>query len=74
MILSTFVSAVLFPGRTHCGGQLTGCKSNLKNLATSLEMYSTDNAGHYPRSSLNLLTPNYLKVIPQCPTAQRDTY
>lgn len=73
-VLSAFVSTILFPARTHCGGQLTACKSNLKNTATSLEIYSTDNAGHYPKSSLNLLTPNYLKIIPQCPSAQKDTY
>ena len=54
-------------------GSLTGCKSNLKNIATSLEMYSTDNQGHYPKS-LAQVTPNYLKVLPQCMAAQTDTY
>ena len=54
-------------------GQLVACKSNLKNTATALEMYSTDNAGHYPRS-LAALTPNYLKMVPNCPGGQRDTF
>ena len=45
---------------------LTGCKSNLKNIGTALEMYSTDYSGHYPRN-LAMLTPNYLKTIPECP-------
>jgi hypothetical protein len=57
----------------RCQGRLTGCKSNLKSLATSCEMYSTDNCGHYPHS-LDLLTPNYLRKIPRCPQAHRDTY
>ena len=70
------LAAILVPNfiRARAQGQLTACKSNLKNGATSLEMYSTDNAGHYPKSALGLLTPNYLKIIPQCPSAQSDTY
>lgn len=52
---------------------MTSCKSNLKNTATALEMYSSDNTGLYP-SGLGLLTPNYLKVVPNCPSAQQDTY
>ena len=59
--------------RHGCRGQLTACKSNLKNIGTALEMYSTDWNGHYPRN-LNLLTPNYLKTIPECPNAGRVTY
>lgn len=74
-LTATLGSAILLPNfiRTSCGGSLTACKSNLKNLATSLEMYSTDNAGRYPLS-LTQLTPQYLKNIPRCPTAQKDTY
>lgn len=52
---------------------MTACKSNLKNLGTALEMYSTDNAGRYP-SGFALLTPNYLKTIPTCPTVGSVTY
>ena len=64
--------------RTHCGGPLTACKSNLKNLATALEMYASDNKGRYP-SNLDMLTrPNkpgpYLKTIPTCPSAAKITY
>ena len=43
----------------------TRCQSNLKNLGTALEMYSTDNEGLYPES-LSQLTPRYLKEIPRC--------
>lgn len=41
------------------------CKSNLKNIATSVEMYETDHAGLAPLS-LDQLTPQYLRMIPKC--------
>jgi len=53
--------------------RLRGCESNLKNMGTALEMYSTDNNGKYP-VSLAGITPNYLIKIPSCPSAQKDTY
>lgn len=72
---------VLGPGcaRSRCQGPLTACKSNLKNLGTALEMYSTDWSGSYPPSLQHLTDsrsgfPAYLKVIPTCPTAEADTY
>lgn len=59
--------------RARALGQLTACKSNLKNIATGLEMYSTDFEGKYP-DSLAKLSPDYLKVVPDCPAAGSDTY
>ncbi len=53
--------------RARDRGLLKSCQSNLKNLATALEMYSTDNVGRYPEE-LALLTPRYLKLIPACPS------
>lgn len=38
-----------------------------------MEMYSTDWSGQYPRN-LQILTPNYLKTIPECPAVHRITY
>jgi len=49
------------------------CKSNIKNLSTACEMYSTDNSGRYP-TSLAQLTPQYLKELPTCPAVSADTY
>jgi len=49
------------------------CQSNCKNIGTALEMYSIDNHGYYP-SALSYLTPDYLKVIPTCPSVTKDTY
>lgn len=68
-------AAILVPNfvRARAGGQLTACKSNLKNIGTACEMWSTDNAGKYP-PNIGVLSPNYLRAIPQCPAAERDTY
>ncbi|MCA9796645.1 MAG: hypothetical protein KC910_32775 [Candidatus Eremiobacteraeota bacterium] len=59
--------------RATPGGDTSACKSNQKNIATALEMYSTDFHGVYP-GSLASLTPNYLKTIPTCPAAGLDAY
>ena len=53
--------------------ELINCKSNLKNIATALEMWSTDHEGAYPKT-LAELTPEYLKYIPTCPAAGKDSY
>ena len=47
---------------------LKQCQLNLKNLATALEIYSTDIAGRYPRD-IGKVVPIYLKEIPVCPGA-----
>ncbi len=69
------LAAILVPNfiRARAQGQLTACKSNLKNIGTAMEMYSTDWSGKYP-SAITALTPNYLKTIPLCPAAGLDTY
>lgn len=51
----------------------TECRGNLKNVATALEMYSTDFGGRFP-PALEVLVPNYLLSIPSCPAAGQDTY
>lgn len=71
------LAAVLIPNfiRARSRGQLTACKSNLKNIGTAMEMYSTDWGGKYPTGNVKaFLTPNYLKTIPYCPAAGTDTY
>lgn len=73
----TFLStAVLAYGKFEMQrdyGKFISCQSNCKNIGTALEMWSTDNRGHYPKS-LKQITPNYLKAIPTCPAAGKDTY
>jgi len=66
-----FVTPCLHP-RNDCG-LLTACKSNLKDIGTAMEMYSSDNEGRYPQS-LGALTPQYLKTIPTCASARKMTY
>lgn len=52
---------------------LSGCKSNLKNIGTAMEMYSSDHKGLYPRN-LAEITPHYLKTLPTCPDGRRMSY
>ncbi|MDQ7822115.1 MAG: prepilin-type N-terminal cleavage/methylation domain-containing protein [Candidatus Eremiobacteraeota bacterium] len=69
------LAAILVPNflRARAQGQLTACKSNLKNIGTAMEMYSTDNQGRYPSAKTGV-TPNYLKQIPTCASAGTDPY
>ena len=58
---------------------LIKCKTNLKNIATALEFYSSDNQGSYPLKLSKLLRPGpngrpYLTEIPTCPAAGCVTY
>lgn len=72
-VLGSFFAVPSFlPARAQ--GQLTACKSNCKNLATALEMYASDNKGVYPLTLDPLVTGNYLRSLPTCPSAYRDTY
>lgn len=84
ILLALVAAAVLIPAcqRETARRQETQCKTNMKNIGTAMEMYSTDFAGRYPRpdhpsryvgtASLRELTPNYLKTIPSCPAG--DAY
>ncbi len=69
------LASILIPSytRARAMSQLTGCKANLKNIATALEAYSVDNEGHYP-DDIGLIAPNYMKTMPICPSATADTY
>ncbi|MBM3463764.1 MAG: prepilin-type N-terminal cleavage/methylation domain-containing protein [Armatimonadetes bacterium] len=71
------LAAILVPNfiRARAQGQVTACKSNLKNIGTALEMYSTDSSGRFPSQLTSLTTGgNYLKSIPTCPSVGSDTY
>jgi hypothetical protein len=59
--------------KTSANGALSGCESNLKAIAVQLELYSADHGGKYP-ATLHELVPKYLKAIPSCPVAKKDTY
>lgn len=79
LVIIPLLAAILVPNfvRAKAQGQLTACKSNLKNLGTACEMYSTDHYGRYPQKLSELCEgPNggYLKTIPTCPAAGTDSY
>ncbi|MGE0495629.1 MAG: type II secretion system protein [Vulcanimicrobiota bacterium] len=69
------LAAILVPNfiRAKSNSQLTACKSNLKNIATAVEVYSTENGARFPLG-LNNLTPNFLKTIPTCPAIASNSY
>lgn len=69
------LAAILVPNyvRSRAQGVVTACKTNLKNLATAMEMYGHDNLGRYP-TTLSKITPAYLKIIPTCPSIAATTY
>lgn len=59
--------------RAQAQGNLTECKTNLRNIGTAFEMYSTDWSGKYP-SKIETLVPIYLDKVPRCPSAGSVTY
>lgn len=69
------LAAILYPNymRTRSRSKFMHCRGNLLELDTALETYAADNDGYYP-TSLHRLTPKYLKTIPSCPGAERETY
>lgn len=69
------LASILVPNmvRARSRSQLTACQSNLRNIGNALEMYNVDYTGRYP-TAFSVLTPNYIKTIPECPIAGADTY
>ena len=66
------ILAAIFPWLHHRWRQprnLWICQSNLKNLATALEMYSSDNGGCYPVRLSELVSSRHLEALPVCPEA-----
>ena len=77
MFTLPFLMAFLSASSGKKQGQLAACESNLKNIATALEMYATDNTGDYPHDLLYLTTSQpggaYMKTIPVCPASRGKT-
>lgn len=67
--------AILVPSfqRARAQGVLTACQSNLKNIATAVELYSVDNEHRYP-VALSDIVPKYFVKMPTCPSESIDTY
>lgn len=64
------LAAILVPNfiQARAQSQWTACISNLKNMGTALEMYSTDSSGHYP-AAIGTLSPTWIANVPTCPAA-----
>ena len=73
LILSLF--CLLAPNfmRTAHRRPFMSCRANLKNIATALEMYATDNQGLYP-PTMDRLYPAYLIKAPYCDSNRARTY
>ena len=70
------LAAILVPNfvKARAQGQLTSCKSNLKNIGTACEMYSADWNGRYPSNFNAITSGNYMRVIPRCPLTENSDY
>ena len=74
------LAAILIPNfiRAREEAQYSACESNEKNIATALNMYSTDWNGSYPTPTGTVnafgaaFTPNYMQTVPSCPTNNSD--
>lgn len=53
--------------------KLAQCEANLKDIAAAIEKFANEHNATYPKA-LNELVPKYLKSIPPCPAAGKDTY
>ncbi len=71
-VVSVVLSALLTEGIRRQSSD-RDCKENIKNIATALEMYSTDHAGRFP-PTLGHLAPDYLGKVPTCPSTQTVVY
>lgn len=76
--IMAILSALMVPNfvRARSVGQLVACKSNLKSIATAMEVYAIDHKGRYPNalSDLAIASQQYLVKIPVCPAVMADTY
>lgn len=68
MLMGAFVRNFI---HARAQGQLTACRSNLREIGTALNFYGMDNQGRYPPE---LHVPGLLRVIPSCPACGSNTY
>ena len=59
--------------KANSSATYAGCAENLRNVATAVIAYQSENAERYP-PNLGVCTPHYINRIPTCPAAQVDTY
>lgn len=49
------------------------CQMNCEKIGTQMRLYANSHQGHFPPDMASLC-PIYLKSIPTCPGAKKDTY
>jgi hypothetical protein len=54
-------------------GQFEVCQTHLQKIASAFEQYARDHGGEYPVNQYQLV-PDYLKSLPECPTAGLVSY
>jgi len=67
--------AIIIPRIKKMEGRakMVSCISNLKNIATAVNIYSNETMGQFP-VSLTSIFPDFIGKIPECPAALKDTY
>ncbi len=62
--------AALLPTYVHikARSRTTTCEENLRNMATTCEIYAQDYDGAYP-TSLTITVGTYVQALPTCPSA-----
>ncbi len=72
MIVMVLLCLIFVPGslKVRAMTRLANCESNIKNMATALELYAEDNKGHYPPALSYLTDKKSGKPykIPECPS------
>lgn len=68
LLLASVLNPPCCLGRAQ--GQLTACKSNLKQLATALELHAADRQGRFP-PDLSRLEHGFLRALPTCPVSHK---
>ncbi len=79
-VVFIIISCMIIPNflKARVSGQIAACESNIKNIATALELYAEDNKNKYP-ADLNILVKEkeggpYIKIIPVCPAGSGDLF
>jgi len=72
LTIIAILASILIPNFMHARAesQTYSCEGNLRQLASAMEEYATDNSGQYPASVAALQTANsgvYLKIVPADP-------
>jgi len=70
MLILAVVAMILLPNyvTARSRGRLSACETNLRNMASALEVYSTEHERHFP-ADLTAIAPTYIQSIPTCPSA-----